>query len=1116
MKKLYKILIALLLSIAVCNTATAVNETKTVGATGANYATLMAAFADINLGALTGDVTLLIIDNTTETVQPALNASGTGAASYTSVTIYPTVSGKTISGNFAGANVYLNGADNVTIDGRVNRTGTTADLTITNNSRWAIAFYGGATNNTIRYCTLKGSMNGDNYGGVVHFNGQYGGAGNNANILEYNNITSTSNGQTCNAIYSQGYATGSVLNSDNIIRYNNIYDVWKNNSGSSFIKLDNYNSGWTILGNSMYNTTELAASILGGHGINISSTSGTTISNMTIHNNYIGGATPQCGGLPLTQDAPGSIPFRGIYVLAQGNNSIQGNTIKNISWKNSAGGSMFLIAMLGGNFDCGTTEANVLGAASGTGSILYTTGINASFSGIYMDLISASQTVNCQNNIIGSITTANTDSRFSVTTRGITLWNGVAGNVTISNNLIGSTDTPNSIFASSIATTANSQLHGILGYGPGNITISQNTISNIASAQITYLSGGQTIGIKIENGTNTITNNSIHHLSTSAPSTRAPASGNFASVTGIAISSTYTLPNTITGNIIYNLTNTSESFAGYVVGLSYYWGATQSTISQNYIYDLFVTGASSTNANIAGMYIYNGFVNLINNIVSLGGNTNTNAYGYYLNNAAATDNLSMYFNTCYLGGSLASGSATKSYGLYSAGTSGTRDFRNNLLVNARSTAGATSKHYAIYYGTTGGTFTANYNDYYVSGTGGMLGYYGGNKSTLALLRTATTKDVNSLNTNPLFANAGGGVASDYIPGTTLSGEQLEVLADYAGTTRANPPTIGAFEAQAAPAPTISSFTPTSAASGTTVTITGTNFTGATAVSFGGTAATSFSVVSATSITAVVGNGSTGSVSVTTPGGTATLTGFTFAQPMQLVFTTASPGQSIALPLYGTVNCTVDWGDGSATETFTTTGDKSHTFSAAGTHTVSISGSLTQFGKPEDGTGPMTGVAYLTEVTSFGNIGLTSLTGAFNKADNLTSVPAALPATVTDLSRCFTEIGRASVTNLNLWDVGNVTTMERMFSGATTFNQSLGTWDVSNVTTMFAMFGSTPFNQDISGWDVGNVTDMSWMFSGATAFDQSLAGWDIGSVTTMEDMFKDVTLSTANYDAMLIS
>ena len=78
-----------------------------------------------------------------------------------------------------------------------------------------------------------------------------------------------------------------------------------------------------------------------------------------------------------------------------------------------------------------------------------------------------------------------------------------------------------------------------------------------------------------------------------------------------------------------------------------------------------------------------------------------------------------------------------------------------------------------------------------------------------------------------------------------------------------------------PAPTISSFTPLTARAGETVTITGTNFTGATAVSFGGTAAASFTVVNATTITAVLGTGANGDVSVTTPGGTKTLAGFIF-------------------------------------------------------------------------------------------------------------------------------------------------------------------------------------------------------------------------------------------------
>jgi len=76
-------------------------------------------------------------------------------------------------------------------------------------------------------------------------------------------------------------------------------------------------------------------------------------------------------------------------------------------------------------------------------------------------------------------------------------------------------------------------------------------------------------------------------------------------------------------------------------------------------------------------------------------------------------------------------------------------------------------------------------------------------------------------------------------------------------------------------PTITSFTPTSGGTGTSVIITGTHFTG-TEVKFGGTDAASFTVDSDTQITATVGSGSTGKVTVTTPGGTATSsTDFTY-------------------------------------------------------------------------------------------------------------------------------------------------------------------------------------------------------------------------------------------------
>jgi hypothetical protein len=88
-------------------------------------------------------------------------------------------------------------------------------------------------------------------------------------------------------------------------------------------------------------------------------------------------------------------------------------------------------------------------------------------------------------------------------------------------------------------------------------------------------------------------------------------------------------------------------------------------------------------------------------------------------------------------------------------------------------------------------------------------------------------------------------------------------------------------------PVINSFTPTSGLIGTIVKIKGSNLTGATEVRFGGAPASSFTVDSSTGITATVGAGASGIVTVTSPGGTASLPGFTYNLPTITSFTPAS-------------------------------------------------------------------------------------------------------------------------------------------------------------------------------------------------------------------------------------
>ena len=108
-------------------------------------------------------------------------------------------------------------------------------------------------------------------------------------------------------------------------------------------------------------------------------------------------------------------------------------------------------------------------------------------------------------------------------------------------------------------------------------------------------------------------------------------------------------------------------------------------------------------------------------------------------------------------------------------------------------------------------------------------------------------------------------------------------------------TVVGYPVNPIPVPTITSFTPSSGGTGTVVTITGTNFTGTSAVAFGGVVARAFTVLNATSLTATVGTGPGGAITVTTPYGTASsATPFAFAPPITTVTLSATPSSSVII------------------------------------------------------------------------------------------------------------------------------------------------------------------------------------------------------------------------------
>jgi surface protein len=225
------------------------------------------------------------------------------------------------------------------------------------------------------------------------------------------------------------------------------------------------------------------------------------------------------------------------------------------------------------------------------------------------------------------------------------------------------------------------------------------------------------------------------------------------------------------------------------------------------------------------------------------------------------------------------------------------------------------------------------------------------------------------------------------------------------------------------------------------------------------------------------------------------------------WTTTSDGESITLPLYngGSYNFTVDWGDGQS-GTVTTWDDpaRTHAYATAGTHTVTISGTIVGWSFNNGGDRNK-----IVGISKWGHFNPGNGGGAFRGCENLdiTATDAPDLTGVTNLKEMFNDARKLTTPNFSNWNTASVRNMEGMFRGATAFNGDVTTWDTANVTGMREMFANAKaFNQAIGVWNTANVTGMDGMFRGAEAFNQPLATngsiWNTAKVTTMREMFSN--------------
>jgi len=780
------------------------------------YGTLKAAFDAINAGTHSGAITLKLTESTTETAPAVLNASLSGSANYSSVNIYPATTGLSISGNLAFPLIDLNGSDNVTIDGRVNGAGSTKDLIINNTSTSGnggtstIRLYNGANNNTIKYCSIKGSST-DGSGGIIFLSAT---AANTGNLIDNNNITSAADSyRPINSVYSGG-AANTVTISNNCI-----YDFFSRTNTSYGINLNSSTAASTISGNSFYETSTLSptSNRISYYPIYINSSA----SGFTISGNYIGGSAPLCSGT-WTKANTAFNYFCGINLYSVGTGTpsvVKGNTINCINWSNNSNDNSWLygISVNAGDVTLGSSgEPNTIGSITGTPNLTFT---NESNGNIFVPIcLNGSGYITCQYNNIGGITCNNTNS--SHVTRLFCIYRGNSNvNAVISNNTIGSSTNP--ITCTSPASGDTQYMIGIwnANNATSGLTMNNNSISYLnnqaTSGAIGYVCGILSYDMSAPL---TISGNSIHDLTISNTN---GGSGRDASMRGGIWVTTGSLL-TLTNNTVYNLTNTNTTFNGYMYGIYcsggtggndvsgntvynikatgsgagpfmygiYFYAGNQSsnTIARNYVYGFSCSGTTTnfTNTRYYGLYKQNSSVNTVtfaNNIISFGGNNISSIYGIYEEGGAGCVT-NAYFNTLYISGSPTTGNLP-SYGIYSSSNI-TRNYKNNIFYNARSNNGSSGNHYCIFYGST--PATSDYNDLYAPGTGGMIGYYNGNYcTTLPSWRTATGGDANSLNTNPIFV-------SGFKTAATLNGVAgTGITTDYEGTARGNPPRMGAYE-----------------------------------------------------------------------------------------------------------------------------------------------------------------------------------------------------------------------------------------------------------------------------------------------------------------------------------
>lgn len=237
-------------------------------------------------------------------------------------------------------------------------------------------------------------------------------------------------------------------------------------------------------------------------------------------------------------------------------------------------------------------------------------------------------------------------------------------------------------------------------------------------------------------------------------------------------------------------------------------------------------------------------------------------------------------------------------------------------------------------------------------------------------------------------------------------------------------------------------------------------------------------------------------------------------------TNAKYSNMVYLPLFGAVNVTVNWGDGSSDtveKSISTAANMvSHTYEAEGTYYVTVKGISAQI------SGRLTPKAVqpaITQLIQWGDLKPTSLQSAFNGNTSLTSVP--LPgdgvfAAVTTVEDMFVDCSAlTSVPETLLAQATELTDITTMFEGCTSlesipenfFEKNTKVTDAAGLFTECTKFTTVPAGILAP---MTALKDVSSMFKSCTALTSVPAGLfdNQPAITTLASLFNGCSALTS--------